>query len=59
VITDKIYPATMLRKKGRRQVSEQYVFPKRREEERSHCILSSLPGRKQDAVQRKKSKLEK
>jgi len=49
----------MLRKKGRRQVSEQYVFPKRREEERSHCILSSLPGRKQDAVQRKKSKLEK
>lgn len=33
--------------------------PQNEEKERSHCILSSLPGRKQDAVQRKKSKLEK
>lgn len=57
---DKIYPETMLRKKRRRQVSEQYVLPKMREKERSRCILSSLPGRKrQDAVQTKKSKLEK
>lgn len=31
VISDKIHPETMLRRKGRRQVSEQCVFPKMRE----------------------------
>lgn len=40
-------------------MSEQYLFTKMREKERSRCILSSLPGRKQDAVWRKESKLEK
>lgn len=40
---DKIYPETMLRKQRRRQVSGQ--LHKMRKKERSHCILSSLPGR--------------
>lgn len=39
---DKIYPETMLRKQRRRQVSGQLHEMKK---ERSHCILSSLPGR--------------
>lgn len=56
VIMDKIYPESMLRKQRGRQMSGQ--FQKMREKKRSCCILSSLPGRKQQvALGRSKLKL--